>query len=201
MFIAIEGIDGAGKTTVANALAQKIGLEYSSQKALSAYMCIEDNLYLNYCTTYRNTVDKDPNSMFMLYGLSCYLSGCKKNVVCDRHLPTVYFWYGTDASYRISDVIYSVSSKPDITFILDVNVEIAKQRILKKYDEKIISKKHAERDFSKAAFAPSFVSRVEPFLKHFDLAYEIIDTNHKSIDMIVDEILTTISDRGLLFQK
>lgn len=33
------------------------------------------------------------DSMLMLYYLSCYLSGCGEKVICDRHLPTVYFWY------------------------------------------------------------------------------------------------------------
>lgn len=192
MFISIEGIDGAGKTSVAKELAHKLGFEYSGQKALSTHMCIDDNLYLGYCHTYRNAVRGDPTSMFMLYGLSCFLSGQKADVVCDRHLPTVYFWYGNDNSLLIADVIYKISSKPDITIVLDVNVETATQRIQEKLDSKKISEVQAKRDFEKAINAEMFISKIEPFLNKFELSYTIIDANTKSIAEIVNEILELI---------
>ena len=71
MFIAVEGIDGAGKTSLSKILANKLNCEYSSQKELSTYMCIPDNQYLNYCHNYRETVSGDGKSMLMLYSLSC----------------------------------------------------------------------------------------------------------------------------------
>ena len=194
MFIAIEGIDGSGKTTIAKALTEKLGAEYSSQKALSTHMGIEDQCYLEYCNAYRKNVNGDPKSMFMLYGLSCYLSGCKTNVVCDRHLPTVHFWYGTEETFQIAEMIYAVSARPDMTFVLSVDRKRAKQRIKKKIDENVISPQTALRDFEKAELADTFVDKVVPFLKHFSLPYEIIDTNEKSADIVICEIMEKINN-------
>lgn len=189
MFIAIEGIDGAGKTSLSKMLASKLNYEYSSQKALSIHMGIPDNQYLTYCHNYRNMVNADADSMLMLYSLSCFLSGRKENVVCDRHLATVFFWYGNKTTLYIAETIYKLTKKPDITIILNVTVDTALARIKKKLADNTINRLDAQRDFKKAKEANKFVQNVIPFLQHFNLPYIIIDANEKSVDEILDEIL------------
>ncbi len=72
-------------------------------------------------------------------GLSCYLSGCGENVICDRHLPTVYFWYGNDKNICIADMIYKMTKKPDITIILNVSAGTVIERIKQKRSKNEIS--------------------------------------------------------------
>lgn len=189
MFIAIEGIDGAGKTSIAKLLSSKLNYEYSSQKELSIHMCIPDDRYLTYCHNYRNTVNLDADSMLMLYSLSCFLSGRKENVVCDRHLATVFFWYGNKTTLFVAETIYKLTKKPDITIILDVTVDTALTRIKKKLANNTINKFEAQRDFKKAKEANKFVKNVIPFLQHFNLPYAIIDANEKSVEEILNEVL------------
>jgi len=198
MFIAIEGIDGAGKTSVSKMIANNLGYEYSSQKALSSYMSIEENVYLEYCHNYREQVCSDHTSMFMLYSLSCFLSGRKPNVVCDRHLPTVYFWYGNETSLIVAETIYRISKKPDITFLLNVGVDTATERIRKKWLNGEITEHEYSRDLIKAKSASNFVQEVIPFLYHFNLKYVIIDANEKSLADVVSEIMLMIGKTKFL---
>lgn len=193
MFISIEGIDGAGKTSVAKKLAETLNYCYSSQKELSKYMEIDNELYLQYCHNYRKNVKSNKESMFLLYSLSCYLSSSTDNVVCDRHLPTVYFWYGNDNSFLISELIYSICKKPDITFILDVDINTAISNINKKRIKNEITEKEFLRDIKKAKNATSFVSDVKTFLEHFKLNYFVIDAKNKTIDQIHDEIISIVN--------
>lgn len=188
MFITIEGIDGSGKTSVSKIIASQLGFEYRSQKSLSTYMEIENDLYLKYCNNYRKNTNCDLDSMFMLYSLSCYLSGCGENVICDRHLPTVYFWYGNDNNICIADLIYKMTKKPDITIILNVSVDTAMERIKQKRLKNEISDYIYQRDLEKAKRAGDFVSKTRMFLHYFDLKYFIIDADKKSLSEIVDEI-------------
>lgn len=193
MFIAIEGIDGAGKTSISKLLSSKLNYEYSSQKELSIHMCIPDDQYLTYCHNYRNIVNLDADSMLMLYSLSCFLSGRKENVVCDRHLATVFFWYGNKTTLFVAETIYRLTKKPDITIILDVTVDTALTRIKKKLENNTINKFEAQRDFKKAKEANKFVQNVIPFLQHFNLPYAIIDANDKSVEEILDEVLLLLN--------
>jgi len=198
MFLAIEGIDGAGKTSVSKILADKLNYEYSNQKALSAHMGIPNSAYLDYCHTYRKSVNADSDSMFMLYSLSCFLSGRKINVVCDRHLPTVYFWYGNKDNLFIADAIYKLTSKPDITIVLEVSVDTAIERVQKKLKNKLITELDAQREFEKAQRANEFILRVIPFLEHFELPYVIIDANDNPIDTICESIMNIVADKMLI---
>lgn len=193
MFISIEGIDGAGKTSVAKKLVETLGYCYSSQKELSKYMEIDNALYLKYCHNYRKNVKSNRESIFLLYSLSCYLSSTNDNVVCDRHLPTVYFWYGNDNSFLISELIYSICKKPDITFILDVDIETAINNINKKRIKNEITEKEFLRDIEKAKNAATFVPFVKTFLAHFKLNYFVIDAKNKTIGQIHDEIISIIN--------
>lgn len=193
MFIAIEGIDGAGKTSVAKKIAVNLGYSYKSQKALSTYMEIENDLYLNYCDNFRKNVNYDVNSMLMLYSLSCYLAGSQDNVVCDRHLLTVYFWYGNEENFYMADAIYKMSRKPDITIVLNVSADTAIERIRNKRIKKEISESVYLRDLEKAKRAGEFVQRVESFLSYFNLNYYVVDGNKKTVQEIVDEIMLLIN--------
>lgn len=193
MFIAIEGIDGAGKTSLSKMLANKLNYEYSSQKELSIHMDIPDDQYLTYCHNYRNTVNADADSMLMLYSLSCFLSGRKENVVCDRHLATVFFWYGNKTTLFIAETIYKLTKKPDFTIILNVTVDTALTRIKKKLENNTINKFEAQRDFKKAKEADKFVQNVIPFLQHFNLPYVIIDADEKTVDEILDDVLLLLN--------
>lgn len=193
MFIAVEGIDGAGKTSLSKMLANKLNCEYSSQKELSTYMCIPDNQYLNYCHNYRETVSEDGKSMLMLYSLSCFLAGRKQNVVCDRHLPTVFFWYGDVNTLFVAETIYKLTRKPDLTIILEVTSHTAIDRIKKKLENNLINNYEAERDLRKAEKANDFVPNMLYFLKYFNLPYVIIDANNRSMDKILSEALSAIN--------
>jgi len=193
MFIAIEGIDGAGKTSVAKIIAKRLNYNYSSQKALSQYMEIDESVYLSYCTNYRNNVDSDKNKMFWLYATSCLLAADISNVVCDRHLGTVYFWYGCDDNEIISHAVYSLSKKPDITFLLNVSVQKALERVRSKFNDEDIETAMYKREIEKANMADKFSLKVEEYFQKFNLPYKILETDNMTIPEVADGILSYVS--------
>jgi len=193
MFIAIEGIDGAGKTSVAKIVAKQLQYEYSGQKALSNFMEIDEPQYLAYCTNFRNNVVCDHNKMYWLYALSCLLVADINNVVCDRHLATVHFWYGNESNLCIAESIYLLSKKPDITFVLDVSLEKAIERVNKKFAHLNMETEEYRREIEKAKHAPQFKKKAELFLQQFDLSYKVIDTDNLSIAQVADTIIGNIT--------
>lgn len=192
MFIAIEGVDGAGKTSIAKIIAERLKYSYSGQKALSEYMEIEEQQYLKYCSTFRNKVNCNDNKMYWLYGLSCLLVSDMDNVICDRHLATVHFWYGNERNACIAETIYSLSKKPDITFLLDVGLEKAIERVNKKFSP--IDRESAAyiREIEKAKKAPFFREKAELFFQRFKLPYNVIDTDDLSIAQVAEIVYEMI---------
>lgn len=194
MFIAIEGIDGAGKTSAAKIIAERLNYLYSGQKALSCFMEIEETQYLEYCTKFRNNVCGNNDKMYWLYALSCLLVADMDNVICDRHLPTVHFWYGNEANTCIAETIYSLTKKPDITFLLDVSLDTAIERVNKKFNFCDINSEKYIREIEKAKKAPQFKAKVEAFFKQFSLNYIVIQTDDLTIQQVADKIITFIEE-------
>ena len=124
---------------------------------------------------------------------TCFLAGRKQNVVCDRHLPTVFFWYGDVNTLFVAETIYKLTRKPDLTIILEVTSHTAIDRIKKKLENNLINNYEAERDLRKAEKANAFVPNILYFLKYFNLRYVIIDANNKSMDKILSEALSAIN--------
>lgn len=190
MFVSIEGIDGAGKTVISKLLAEKLNYSYTGQKELAKYLNIDEQTYLKYCASYKKKVNYDRVKIFMFYTLSCYLvSSSNEDIICDRHFPTVYFWYGNEECLEIANMIYVASKKPDITFILEVSKETALKRTEEKMLNGILSKTEYLEDKKKAEHAPEFVPKVVKYLEYFNLKYKIIDGN-KSLTEVVNDIMS-----------
>lgn len=194
MFIAIEGIDGAGKTSVAKIIADQLKYTYSGQKALSHFMDIEETQYLNYCTRFRDNVCCNNDKMYWLYALSCLLVADIDNVICDRHLPTVHFWYGNERNSCIAETIYSLTRKPDITFLLNVSLDNAIERVTQKFTPSDINSEKYTREIEKAKKAPQFKSKTELFFKQFNLNYKVIETDNLTISQVADKIMRFIEE-------
>lgn len=194
MFISVEGIDGAGKTVISKMLSKKYNYAYTGQKELAEYFNINEQTYLDYCGEYKKKAKYDKLKIFMLYALSCFLvSSSDENIICDRHLPTVYFWYGDHECLEIADMIYRITKKPDVTFVIEVSKENALRRTKEKYQTGILSEKAYIEEKMKVENAENFVPKVVEYLDYFNMNYFVVDGN-KSINEVFNEICEHINN-------
>ena len=130
--------------------------------------------------------------MYWLYALSCLLVADIENVICDRHLPTVNFWYGNERNSCIPETIYNLTRKPDITFILDVNLNNAIKRVNNKFGYMEAKSEKYFREIEKAKKAPQFISKAETFCRKYNINYRIIDTNDFTTQQVANKIIEII---------
>lgn len=126
-FIVLEGIDGAGKTTVSRALAKSIGAKYFRTPS-SGF------------TTTRRHIDATAkiNSRFLFYLSSVVYASdtileClqHKHVVCDRYITSTVAYhraFGLNLDWNLDQLSLV---QPDFTFFLELaNEEERKRRLM-----------------------------------------------------------------------
>ncbi|MDK0628838.1 AAA family ATPase [Clostridium perfringens] len=183
MHIAIEGMDGAGKTSVAKLLAEKIGFKFV-EKPLH-YMLDEDGTLDNYMR-----VSKDVNKQSemaiktLFYGLGNVFVKSKfkgENIVTDRHLVSNYFWNCDEITQDIFDVILKHASIPKITFLLYANEEVRLKRI--------IERNPLDDDVNKINLYPHAYEKMKECLEKNKMDYVLIDNSEKTCEEVVSLII------------
>ncbi|MCR5786976.1 MAG: deoxynucleoside kinase [Acholeplasmatales bacterium] len=142
MIIAIEGIDGVGKTTIATKLAEELNFEY-------VYNPFENAFFVDGKAKFKELKCKlvKLNSSI----LSCWFFGLNaqfieqyyktKNVVCDRYLLSNMAWFTNDESTMNLFVSCLRMSKIDLLVYLTVDKSTLENRL--------ISRENGSRDLWK----------------------------------------------------
>ena len=131
MHIAIEGLDGVGKTQTARRLAKQYGFQFV-EKPLHYLTDVQgmDN-YLRMMNIINTTMDPDFQALY--YGLgNLYLRRLTKgkHVVTDRDLCSTYFWNKTKDNEMLFDELVRMCGLPDVIVILYADAEVRRKRIL-----------------------------------------------------------------------
>ncbi len=142
IFVTFEGIDGSGKSTQANSLLRRV-----QENGYSAVLFREPG-GTRISEQIRQILLSTKHSEMavitevMLYSAAraqlteeMIIPGLKENdiVVCDRHFDSTiaYQGYGRGISLEFIDALIKEAAKrvwPDITFLVDVDVELAEKR-------------------------------------------------------------------------
>lgn len=186
MHIAIEGMDGVGKTTIGKKVAEKLGFEFI-EKPLHYLLDVEGSLD-NYMkvSTYINNQD---NMLLKLwfYGMgNIYIkSNWKdKNVVTDRHLVSNYFWNCNSEIEDAFQLLTKYASIPEITFLLYAEPEVRLKRI--------IERNPLDKDADNVNLHPEAYDKMESFLVKNNMKFMKIDTSNTTSDEVSDFIVDYI---------
>jgi len=192
MHIAIEGIDGVGKSTIAKQLAKELGFKFV-EKPLK-YLFDNEGEDKNYIRI-RDYVNKQTNRLFTswFYGLGnifLYHKFKGENIVTDRHLVSNYCWSGTSESENVFNLLVDELGSPDYTFLIYASPEVVIDRISKRDND--------DHDIKKAQLIPQLYPKMEGFLKKHKMKYRFIDTSNLGVSQIINIILDTLKENGLI---
>lgn len=189
--ISIEGMDGVGKSTTCNLLAQKLGYKFV-EKPLHYLFDNNEGTFGEYIRI-RDQVNANPNRVFTswFYGLgSIYMYELFKNenIVTDRHFASNYAWSGSDDNNEVYDLLIQKLGAPKLTVILYSPSEIIVNRL--------ISRNKEDSDIKKAKKSEMIYQRMIEFCKNKNLPYIVIDTSNLTPDEVVDTILKELKING-----
>lgn len=180
MKIAVEGIDGAGKTTISKILSEKYKINYIKFPRYDFIPPIRQHLF--------GEIELDDKASTLLF-LADIIQGTKNlnNYIADR------FFFSTIAYSKLSlDVLMKMInildlSFPDYVLYLKIDVNLALSRLAKKFEQ---SKYDRDYNILKTAF--------ERYEKIFNNKYILSKTKvitldgSNTLDEILDHITTSI---------
>ncbi len=183
--IAIEGMDGVGKTTVCKLLASKTGYTFIT-KPLHYLLDLEENVGWPVYFRVRNMVNNSSNRDFSawFYGLSniyLYEKFKNQNIITDRHIVSNYCWSGNQVNMDIYDLIIKKIGFPTLTVILYADEDTIRDRLIKRNSN--------DKDLKRISKTEKVYEKMIGFceLKHFP--YVVIDTSKLSPEQITNIII------------
>lgn len=188
MIIAIEGIDGAGKTSVAKKLSEKLGFTFI-EKALKDAFSINKDTYISLRESLKFYTKENPDVMAIFFLLNNVISNVSaENIIADRYLLTNYFFYGNEKNMALYTAFLDVMGKPDYTVVLTADNDT----LIKRIKSRNLSKEDEEKELRKVNRKISFEDKVVPFLEENDLKYIKVDTSNLSADETTSIIFNKI---------
>ncbi len=184
MIVAIEGMDGAGKTTISNHIERQFGFIniekpckylYENEKGVIDYSAFYNDL--------KRVYQESPRVRSEYFGWGNIIAVTKypeSNVVLDRHLASNYYWNGNRKLLKIFDKLIEKCGLPDITIFLYATPDERYKRLYKRNPKDIDL-------YDKSTFDDGTYKHIE-FLNHYGFNYVMIDTNDKTISEVCREV-------------
>lgn len=187
--IAIEGMDGVGKTTASKLLAKRLGYKFIDKNLRELFD--DKGSYDNYIRI-RDKVNASPDRLFTawFYALgNIYLHTAheKENIVTDRYLLSNYAWSGTENNDEVYDLLVKKLGFPDLTVILYADEHAILSR-LRHRDE-------LDSDIKKVTLAKEKYEKMIYFCEKYKMPYMVIDTSNLSPEEVVEVIMKRIEGR------
>ena len=188
--IAIEGMDGVGKTTTCKLLAERLGYKFIEKNL--RFLFDENDEFDNYFRI-RDKVNANPDRLFTswFYGLGniyLYTMFKDENIITDRHFLSNYAWSGTDDNTEVYDLLVKKLGFPDLTVILYAD-ETAIFNRLRSRDEN-------DSDLDKVKKAKEKYEKMVFFCEKYKMPYMVVDTNNLTPDQTVELIMKRIEGRS-----
>ena len=176
MKIAIEGMDGVGKTTVSKKLSQKLGYVHYEQKMID-HLGMDKNLYNNLVNYVRSSNNRKMSALFYTFRLMIDNSD-NINSIVERSIVSMVYYEKDNINEKILDTIMDLEVIPDLTLILYAPVEKRIERI-KKRDPN-------DPDLNSEEALQDGYDIMLDFVHNYDIPYIGIDTTNYSEDTVVE---------------
>jgi len=195
MKIAIEGMDGVGKTTIAKELAKRNNFKYIGDSIHQLFGFTDSNS--SYCKMFQDKEDeiflKSGNDILRAW--LCSLGNIytatqveEKDIIIDRHILSNFQQNGTKENVKMYQTLVELRGMPDMSVILYASPEVRLNRIYRRNKE--------DKDLKDSSISVDEYGRMIKFAKKFNMPYIIIDTEEKSIEDIIQEIENKIIKRN-----
>lgn len=186
MIVAIEGMDGVGKTTVAKRIEKDFNYKYVKDP-LKELLEIDEEHLKNISNKIFNFDDSRIKAWYLalgdIYALTKY---SKQDIIMDRHILLNYFWNGNEKSEDIFDTEVKLFGKPDLTILLYASPEVRIKRISKRNPN--------DPDLYKENMKQYGYDKLIDFLQKYKYNYIIINTEEKTMDEVVEECKNAITN-------
>lgn len=181
--IAIEGMDGVGKSTTCKLLAERLGYIFVEKSLQYLYGSKEE--YQRIAKLVNSNPDRNFTAWY--YGLNNIFTYNKfkdKNIITDRHIVSNYCWSGTNDNIDIYNLILKKIGKPTLTVILYATSEIIESRLK--------TRNINDNDLKKIKLSETAYERMIYFCELKKLPYMVIDTSNLNPEEIVEKIIERI---------
>lgn len=190
MHIAIEGMDGSGKTSTAKKVAEIMNYEFI-EKPLHL-LTDQENQFKNYMEVIDRVNQMEPKFKARFYGLGNFLVSRKAkegDVVTDRHLVSNYYWNCVDDEDYFNTLV-NECGHPNMTFVLYVSATERRKRIAERNP--------SDPDLNRNIFDDSCYEQMKCFLERQQMKYYFINSDNKGLDEVVQEIIEIIDNNTTL---
>lgn len=192
MKIAIEGMDGVGKTTLAKELCEKYNFKYIERP-------IKEMFGLERGTKEYEHIDMRENEIYDSNNLKlrAWLTGMgniyalmqEGDYILDRSYLSNYFWAGNKETERIFETMIDLVGTPDLTVILFASTETRLNRISKRNGK--------DRDLGDLEVAQFGYDKMSYFVRKFKIPYVAINTENKTPEEVFRETESKIAEKGI----
>ena len=190
MIIAVEGMDGAGKTTICKYIEKKYG--FVNVEKPTKYLFEKNGEVDN--DTFNRELQKmyncDNKIRSVFFGAGNLLAVTKfkgNNIVLDRHFASNYFWNGDQCLDKYFGELIRVCGKPDITIFLHATPQTRYKRLL--------NRDRNDLDLhDDSIFLDGTVENIN-FLEKFEFNYALVETEDRTIEEVcqaIDEVVCNI---------
>lgn len=180
MIIAVEGMDGVGKTTIAKYIQEKYNYKYVKEP-----LCELFNLKRAELMSISEEVFKGDDERIIawylalgdIFALTKYKGD---NIVMDRHVLLNYFWNGTENSEEIFNLEQKMFGKPDLTILLYARTDVRRRRVL--------NRDVNDSDLTKEKMWIDGYDKMLDYLKKYKYNYILVDTNNLELGVTITKV-------------
>lgn len=186
MIVAVEGMDGVGKTTLAKSIEKDLSFEYIKDP-LKELFEVNDEHLIKISNKIFNSKDDRLISWYLGLGDSYALSKYQdKDIVMDRHILLNYFWNGNENTEKIFETLIDMFGRPDLTILLQATPATRIRRIEERNPN--------DPDLQKPIMREYGYDKMIEFLDKYKYNYVVIDTDELSKEETLEECKKKIKE-------
>lgn len=189
MKIAIEGMDGVGKSTIAKKIAKSLGYVYLDKPLKELFQTEKINGEELLSIISNKIYDFDEEIIkawfFGMGNIYSFLKYKNEDLIIDRHFASNYFWNGTSETNCIFENMIDLIGVPDLTIVLYASV---KTRL-----ERIYSRNSNDYDLKDAEKHVDGYDKILNFLNSFSVPHVFVNTENKTEDEVYTEVKDIIN--------